>query len=219
MKSEDIGRQVRTGCLRTIDVMEMSIFNNHHGVVPRRQLWTVPGHHGPSQVTGTSDSRQKDGMRQSRVTRFNLRMLHWNAEGVRNKSIELQVLLKERNTDVCCIQETHLNSSYRFPSWYYDDLDNKGDEVEYWINTHNMVLINKANDPLTFYSKAWRTTSCPDLAIATDDVAKITSREVDKLLGGSDHESIFLTIECQRNTNRNLPKSKLELQESQLVSF
>jgi len=25
-----------------------------------------------------------------------------------------QVLLKERNIDVCCIQETHLNSSHRF---------------------------------------------------------------------------------------------------------
>ena len=44
---------------------------------------------------------------------------------------------------------------------------------------------------------------CPDLAIATDDVAKITSREVDKQLGGSDHKPIVLTIE------RNLPTSKL----------
>ena len=89
-KTFEIGRHlpsggVRTGCLRTFDVIEMSIFNNRHGVIPRRHVWTVPGHHGPSQVTGTSDSRQKDGMRQSRVTSFNLRMLHWNAEGVRNK--------------------------------------------------------------------------------------------------------------------------------------
>ena len=215
-------------------------------------------------------------------------MLHWNAEGVRNKKLELQVLLKERNIDVCCIQETHLNSSHRFsirgydtfrrdrknrpkggilahvknthaaaelnrsededtevlgikllldknpltiynlypppnkqlrpqvfqsdpdrwiimgdfnshsPSWGYDDLDHKGDEVEDWIITHNMVLINKADDPPTFYSRAWRSTSCPELAIATDDVAKINSREVDKQLGESDHKSIFLTIECQK---------------------
>jgi len=33
------------------------------------------------------------------------------------------------------------------PSWGYDDLDHKGDEVEDWIITHNMVLINKADDP------------------------------------------------------------------------
>ena len=49
-------------------------------------------------------------MGQIRATSFNLRMLHWNAEWVRNKKLELQVLLKERNIDVCCIQETHLNS-------------------------------------------------------------------------------------------------------------
>ena len=39
-------------------------------------------------------------------------------------------------------------------SWGYDDLDHKGDEVEDWIITHNMVLINKADDPPTFYSRA-----------------------------------------------------------------
>ena len=97
----EIGRHrpsgwVRTGCLRTIDVMEMSIFNNHHGVVPRRQVGAVPGDYGPSQATGTADSRQEAGMGQSRATSFNLRMLHWNAEWVRNKKLELQVFLKER---------------------------------------------------------------------------------------------------------------------------
>ena len=30
------------------------------------------------------------------------------------KKLEPQVLLKERNIDVCCIQDTHLNSSHRF---------------------------------------------------------------------------------------------------------
>ena len=39
---------------------------------------------------------------------------NWNAEGVRNKKLELQVLLRERNIDVCCIQETHLNSCHHF---------------------------------------------------------------------------------------------------------
>ena len=83
------------------------------------------------------------------------------------------------------------------PSWGYDDLDHKGDEVEDWIITHNMVLINKADDPSTPELGQQRS-SCPDLAIATDDVAKITSREVDKQLGGSDHKPIFLTIERQK---------------------
>ena len=107
-KTFGIGRHrpsggVRTGCLRTIDGMEMSIFNTRHGVFPCRQVGMVPGHYGTSQATGTSDLRQEAGMGQSRATSFNIRMLHWNAEGVRNKNLELQVLLKERNIDGCCI--------------------------------------------------------------------------------------------------------------------
>ncbi|KAK7114177.1 hypothetical protein V1264_000282 [Littorina saxatilis] len=40
--------------------------------------------------------------------------MHWNAEGVRNKKLELQQFLKTQHTDVCCVQETHLNSNHRF---------------------------------------------------------------------------------------------------------
>ena len=40
-----------------------------------------------------------------------LRMLHWNAKGVRNKKLEL---LKKTIIDICCIHETRLNSSHRF---------------------------------------------------------------------------------------------------------
>ena len=36
------------------------------------------------------------------------------------------------------------------------------------------------------------------MAIATDDIAKITSREVDKQLGGSDHKPIVLTMERKK---------------------
>ena len=47
-KTFEIGRHrpsggVRTGCLRTIDVMEMSLFTNRHGVVPRRQVAPLTG--------------------------------------------------------------------------------------------------------------------------------------------------------------------------------
>ena len=117
-KTFEIGHRpsgwVRTGCLRSIDVMEMSIFNNRHGVVPSRQVVTVSGNHGPSHATGTSDSRHEAGIGQSRATSFNLRMLHWNAEGVQSKNLKLQVLLKGRNIHVCCQQETHLNSIHWF---------------------------------------------------------------------------------------------------------
>ena len=142
MKSEDIGRQVRTGCLRTIDVMEMSIFNNHHGVVPRRQLWTVPGHHGPSQATGTYDSRQEVVMGLSRATSFR----------VRNKKNELQVLMKQRNIDECCIQETHLNSRHRFSIRGYETFrKNRKDRLKGGIltlvkNTHAAAEVCRPED-------------------------------------------------------------------------
>ena len=43
---------------------------------------------------------------QSRTTGHQLRIMHWNAEGVRNKTLELQQFLKSHEIDVCCIQET-----------------------------------------------------------------------------------------------------------------
>ena len=73
------------------------------------------------------------------------------------------------------------------PIWGYPVLDSKGEEVEDWIITNQMVLINPPDDPHTYNFRAWRTTSCPDLAIATNDVAKITRHNVEQQLGGSDH--------------------------------
>ena len=79
-------------------------------------------------------------------------------------------------------------------SWGYPDLDPKGDEVEDWIITSQMVLINRPGEPHTYYPRAWRKTRCPDLAIPTDDVAKITERHVEQQLGRSDHKPVLLVI-------------------------
>ena len=80
------------------------------------------------------------------------------------------------------------------PSWGYPDLDPKGDKVEDWIITNQMVLISCPDKPHTYYSRAWLTTSCPDIAIATGDVAKTTERHVEQQLGGSDHKPVLLVI-------------------------
>ena len=74
------------------------------------------------------------------------------------------------------------------------DLDPEGDEVEDWIITNQMVLISRPDKPHTYYSRTWQKTSCPDIAIATDDVAKITKRHVEQQLGGSDHKPVLLVI-------------------------
>ena len=222
--------------------------------------FTVPGpkpRRGSPQATGTSDPKHLAGKGQNKATGYNLRLCHWNVEGIRPKKHELQNVLKSKNIEVCCIQETHLNSNHRFSirgyetfrrdresgpkggllilvkkkihpaveiyrtedadtevhgiklllkgnplsiynlyspppktpslrnikphgerwiivgdfnshssSWGYPDLDSTGEEVEDWIITNQMVLINHPDDPHTYYSRARRATSCPYLAIA-----------------------------------------------------
>ena len=89
------------------------------------------------------------------------------------------------------------------PSWGYADPGPKGDEVEDWIITSQMVLINRPDEPHTYYYRAWRKTSCPDIAIATDDVAKRTERHVEQL-GESDHKPVFVIKQDLRQERRKL---------------
>ena len=73
--------------------------------------------------------------------------------------------------------------------------------VEHWIVSNRLVLINTPTDPPTFYSRVWKTTSTPDIAIATDNIQKITKREASEQLGGSDHKPVILTLAKQVNTS------------------
>jgi hypothetical protein len=84
------------------------------------------------------------------------------------------------------------------PCWGYGSLDAKGEEVEQWIISNQVVLLNQPEDNATFYSRVWRTTSTPDLAIASG-IQKITTREVCEQLGGIDHRPVILNI--QKNFN------------------
>ena len=87
------------------------------------------------------------------------------------------------------------------PSWGYPSINAKGEEVEHWIVSNRLVLINTPTDPPTFYSRVWKTTSTPDIAIATDNIQKIAEREVSEQLGGSDRKPVILTLAKQVNTN------------------
>ena len=78
--------------------------------------------------------------------------------------------------------------------WGYEQLSNKGWEVENWITENRLIVINKRDDPNTFYSRTGRTTSIPDLAIATDDTQAIAERELSSQLGGSDHRPVIISI-------------------------
>ena len=79
-------------------------------------------------------------------------------------------------------------------SWGYDHMDARGEEVESWQDENNLLLINQASDPPTFYSRSWHTTSTPDLAFCTTGINSTITREVGDQLGGSDHRPVFLTL-------------------------
>ena len=85
----------------------------------------VPGpqpQKGPINVTDCgSDPLLMAGGGQSRATGHQtLRIVHWNAEGVWQKKLELQQFLKVQEIDVCCIQETHFNNTHRFSIQGYE---------------------------------------------------------------------------------------------------
>ena len=80
------------------------------------------------------------------------------------------------------------------PSWGYKDLNTRGEQIEDWMLDNKLVLINKPDDKPTCLSRAWKTTSHPDLAMATDDVQKQCIRTVEDQLGGSDHLPILIHI-------------------------
>ena len=79
-------------------------------------------------------------------------------------------------------------------SWGYEESDRRGDEVEDWQIENNLLLLNDPEDPPTFFSRRWISTSTPDLAFASDDIFKITSRKVQNQLAGSDHKPVLLAV-------------------------
>ena len=77
---------------------------------------TVPGPEprtGPTPTTGSSDPSALAREGRNKET-GKLNIMHWNAEGVRNKKLDLQQFLKTHSIDRCCIQETHLKDGDRF---------------------------------------------------------------------------------------------------------
>ena len=113
-----------------------------------------------------------------------------------NSAINLHIL-QANSEDWMIVGDFNSHS----PSWGYPSLYAKGEEVEHWIDSNCLVLINTPTNPPTFYSRVWKTTSTPDIAIATDNIQKITKREVSEQLGGSDHKPVILTLAKQVNTS------------------
>ena len=114
----------KTDCSRTYDTMAVQLSLERCGVVflDRGGGGTVPGSQ-PKRSPTDCDS-DSCGLTIDRLSRANgqqaLKIVQWNAAGVRLKKMELQHFLKPKTIDVCCIQETHLSSSHRFFIWGYE---------------------------------------------------------------------------------------------------
>ena len=93
------------------------------------------------------------------------------------------------------------------PAWGYDSTDARGEDVQDWMMDNQLVLINKPDDTPSYYSRAWKTTSTPDLAFATEDIQKRTIRTVNDQLGGSNHKPITLHIADMKTTTEYCRKS------------
>ena len=71
------------------------------------------------------------------------------------QKLELQVFLKEGNIDICCIQETHLNSSHRFSVRGYEIFIRerkdrpKGGILTLVKNTHAPAEVYRSEDEET----------------------------------------------------------------------
>jgi ribonuclease HI len=81
--------------------------------------------------------------------------------------------------------------------WGYEETDRRGDEVEDWQIENTVILLNDPEDPPTFFSRRWISTSTPDIAFATEDLSRKTTRKVESQLAGSDHRPVLLAINLQ----------------------
>ena len=67
------------------------------------QVETVPGpkpRRGPPPATGTSDPKHLAGKGQSKATGYNLRLCHWNAEGIRPKKLDIHIFKIQKHRSV-----------------------------------------------------------------------------------------------------------------------
>ena len=103
-------------------------------------------------------------------------IMHWNAESVMNKTTELEHILHEENINICCIQETHLQSNKYFKVRGYqcfksDRTDrSKGGILALVRNNTNACLIDTHMEDLsircwkskqTLQTFSWLTSTAP----------------------------------------------------------
>ena len=124
----------------------------------------------------------------------------YNIYSPQDKELSLQTL---DITGEDCLVIGDMNS--HSTSWGYEENDRRGDEVEDWQIETDLLLLNDPEDPPTYFSRRWLTTTSPDIAFATENIASKTSRIVSSQLAGSDHKPVLLSLDLNLNTKENKP--------------
>ena len=114
-----------------------------------------------------------------------------NAYCPSDRDIETNVFPTSENTIILGDFNSHS------PSWGYDSMDNRGEIIEDWLIENRFILLNKPDDEPTFWSRAWKKTSTPDLCFASENIQKLSSRTVSDQLGGSDHRPVLIKLHDQ----------------------
>lgn len=77
--------------------------------------------------------------------------------------------------------------------------------------SNKLVLINRPDDPHPYYSRAYTTTSTPDLAIATEDLQSTSTREVCSQHGVSDYRPVIIHLNQEMKDMQQQVTSQLKL--------
>ena len=90
----------------------------------------------------------------------------------------------------------------------YKDLDTKGEELEDGQIYNTLHLLDRPDDPPTFFSRAWKTTTHPDLAFVTSNISRGVERKVLEQLATSDHKPVLIEIQVSepRVESKTLPR-------------
>ena len=135
------------------------------------------------------DTAQEAEIQGVKVSLDNTTLSIFNYYCPQDKDLSLQTM--DIPTEKCLVVGDFNSHS---TCWGYEGTDRRGDEVEDWQIENNLLLLNDAEDPPTYFSRRWLTTSTPDLAFASEDISRNTERKVLNQLGGSDHKPVLLTI-------------------------
>ena len=104
-------------------------------------------------------------------------------------------------------------------SWGYSETDTRGEEVEDWQIDNHLQLLNKPEDPDTYLSRRWLTTSTPDLAFISNNLQPGAERRVLDQLAGSDHRPIKISLDLNYRPESSKPLPRWNYQKAKWEEY